>query len=260
MIDTHCHILPMCDDGPDHWKQSLEMAKEAVRQGITEIVATPHHLKGSYLNQADKIVQLVDQLNDRLVEEEIALTVYAGQELHVSDKAMKASDADAYRTLGWGRYILIELPSRDTPKRLFETVRKLQACGLTPIIAHPERHLPFIKMPERLDEWINKGVLFQLTAPSVVGHFGVEVKEAALAMARQRRVHLLGSDAHDTYARGFRLEEAFRVLEAETSVGETKKLQENAYKVVHGQFVEYEGLPPPRKSKPWWSFSPRAFK
>ncbi len=48
MIDIHCHILPSIDDGAADDTESLKMAREAVRQGIDTIIATPHHVKYRY--------------------------------------------------------------------------------------------------------------------------------------------------------------------------------------------------------------------
>ena len=42
MIDIHCHILPGIDDGAQNIHDSIDMAKEAVREGMTTIIATPH--------------------------------------------------------------------------------------------------------------------------------------------------------------------------------------------------------------------------
>ncbi|MUV37182.1 Protein-tyrosine-phosphatase [Lentibacillus sp. JNUCC-1] len=50
MIDIHSHILPGVDDGAQTEQDSLAMAREAVRQGITTIIATPHHRNGSFDN------------------------------------------------------------------------------------------------------------------------------------------------------------------------------------------------------------------
>jgi len=55
MIDLHCHILPDVDDGSPSNEMSIEMAKRAVSEGITAIVATPHHQNGRYLNEKEAI-------------------------------------------------------------------------------------------------------------------------------------------------------------------------------------------------------------
>jgi protein-tyrosine phosphatase len=50
MIDLHCHILPAVDDGANSWQESLEMARIAEADGITDILATPHITPGVYDN------------------------------------------------------------------------------------------------------------------------------------------------------------------------------------------------------------------
>lgn len=41
MIDVHSHILPSVDDGAKTLADAIEMAKAAVAEGITTIIATP---------------------------------------------------------------------------------------------------------------------------------------------------------------------------------------------------------------------------
>ena len=68
MIDIHCHILPGIDDGAKTIYDSINMAKEAVSEGITTIIATPHHKNGQYENEKVAIVDRVSQLNETLIE------------------------------------------------------------------------------------------------------------------------------------------------------------------------------------------------
>ena len=42
MIDIHAHILPDIDDGSRNVKESIQLLESSLKQGITEIVATPH--------------------------------------------------------------------------------------------------------------------------------------------------------------------------------------------------------------------------
>jgi len=43
MIDIHSHILYGLDDGAKDLAGSIEMARQAVAEGITSVIATPHH-------------------------------------------------------------------------------------------------------------------------------------------------------------------------------------------------------------------------
>ena len=83
MIDIHAHILPGADDGAKNWDQTLQMARLAVEDGITVMVATPHLYKGrsvdpSQLNTRAIILQHVAQLKDKLYEEKIPLEILPG--------------------------------------------------------------------------------------------------------------------------------------------------------------------------------------
>ena len=53
MIDIHNHLLYGLDDGPLDEESMLELAREAEKIGITDIVATPHYIKHRFRNTAD---------------------------------------------------------------------------------------------------------------------------------------------------------------------------------------------------------------
>ena len=44
MIDIHTHILPYIDDGSDSSQISIELLKEAQKQGVTDVFLTPHYV------------------------------------------------------------------------------------------------------------------------------------------------------------------------------------------------------------------------
>ncbi len=43
MIDTHLHILPGVDDGPETIQESLALAQVLVQEGIHTAIVTPHY-------------------------------------------------------------------------------------------------------------------------------------------------------------------------------------------------------------------------
>jgi protein-tyrosine phosphatase len=55
MIDIHCHMLPGVDDGPESLDESLEMARLALGNGITETIVTPHIHVGRYANTQESL-------------------------------------------------------------------------------------------------------------------------------------------------------------------------------------------------------------
>ena len=43
MVDFHTHILPRIDDGATDETTSLQMLNIALKQGISDVVLTPHY-------------------------------------------------------------------------------------------------------------------------------------------------------------------------------------------------------------------------
>ena len=56
MKDLHCHLLYGIDDGSKTIEETLKLLKEAEKQGIDEMILTPHYIEHSkYMcNNKDK--------------------------------------------------------------------------------------------------------------------------------------------------------------------------------------------------------------
>ena len=75
MIDLHCHLLPGVDDGARTLEDSLAMAQQAVSEGISHILVTPHHKNGKYLNPKEAVVEATANLQAELNGRGIGLTL-----------------------------------------------------------------------------------------------------------------------------------------------------------------------------------------
>ncbi|MNZ95225.1 Tyrosine-protein phosphatase YwqE [compost metagenome] len=212
MIDIHTHILPGLDDGAADWSDTLSMARAAAAEGITSIIATPHHANGKYTNSAENIIELVQIANDRIKAEGIAITLRPGQEIRVHDELLEGWDRGELLTLASSRYILVEMPSSRIPRGMLELIHELKLMGLIPVIAHPERNAEVAKHPERLSELIAQGAVAQVTAASLLGGFGRRVEQCAWLLCRQGLIHIVSSDAHHAVRRGFRLRESYEAV------------------------------------------------
>ncbi|MEW5921584.1 MAG: CpsB/CapC family capsule biosynthesis tyrosine phosphatase [Bacillota bacterium] len=213
MIDTHCHILPGLDDGALDEEHSLEMARAAVSDGITGIVATPHDIPGLYSFDVDKVNEKLAILNNRLEKEGIKLLLYPGSEVALAPELEHRHANNGLLTIaGKGRHLLVELPTEEIPPYAGDVFYKLQLRGLTPVIAHPERNLAVLQQPAWVQEMMERGMLIQLSAPSITGLFGKKVQYLAGELARRGWVHLVASDAHSAGKRGPRLHMARKTL------------------------------------------------
>ena len=226
MIDIHAHILPGVDDGAKNWDQSLEMARLAVEDGITVIVATPHLFKGrsidlSQLNTREIILQHVAQLKHKLYEEKIPLEIIPGCDFPLGVESLKLlAEGRALTINDANRYLLLELPDTSLPPTMDEICFQLQSRGITPIITHPERHLIIQEMPHKLKRLIELGCLVQMTGNSLTGWFGRRVKKISRQLIKLGYVHLLASDAHGPKGRPPVLSQA--VTELSRLVGENR--------------------------------------
>ena len=61
LIDVHAHILPGADDGAASMEEAREMLMMAWKEGIREIIATPHYVCGSSRCSAEKIRELLPE-------------------------------------------------------------------------------------------------------------------------------------------------------------------------------------------------------
>ncbi|HEX5307708.1 MAG TPA: CpsB/CapC family capsule biosynthesis tyrosine phosphatase [Solirubrobacteraceae bacterium] len=200
MIDLHCHVLPGIDDGPRTIEESLALARAAVAAGTKTIVATPH-ASARYPNRSDAIASVVEELADRLRAERISLDIKPGAEIamtHVPE--IDPIELTAMR-LGGGPWLLFEPPFVPVVAGLGRTVAALQEQGHRIVLAHPERCPAFHRDFDLLQALVADGALTSITAGSLVGRFGKQVRQFATRLMAEGLVHNVASDAHDAYRR-----------------------------------------------------------
>ena len=238
MIDIHCHILPGIDDGAKELNESLEMARQAQAQGITRIVASPHHKNGSYENDLQSILTEVNLLNKELAREGIDLEILPGQEIRIYGEMEADLDVDLLSVNNTGVYMLIEFPSSHLPRYANKLLFDLQLKGIVPIIVHPERNREIMEDPSRLYRLIKEGSLSQVTASSVTGRMGKKIKKFSLDLLSHDLAHFVASDAHNTTTRPFDLREAYEVVEKELGMSKRYQVQENPEEMVKGKMID----------------------
>lgn len=241
MIDLHSHILPGLDDGAQSLEEALAMARLAVTNGITDIVATPHTGNGRYENEREGVLAAVAHFQRELAAAEIPLRIHPGAEVHLHPDAVEQVLTGQALTVGdGGRYVLLELPARSIPFCTDEVIRELTVAGVTPIIAHPERNAVLREDSRRLAGWIERGVIAQVTAAGLLGRLGKRSLAAAERMVRERLVHVAASDAHNTGRRCPDLQAALRRVAALGGEEEAVRYLENARSVLHGGICRVE--------------------
>ena len=64
MIDFHSHILPQIDDGSKSIEMTINMLKKAEQSGTTDIIATPHFMRGRFEVEYNEVLKKVEELRE----------------------------------------------------------------------------------------------------------------------------------------------------------------------------------------------------
>ncbi|MEH7095607.1 tyrosine-protein phosphatase [Neobacillus vireti] len=236
MVDIHCHILPGIDDGAGNMSDSILMAKEAEKEGIHTIIATPH-LNNQYDNRKELIVTKVQEVNQALKNDGVNVTILPGQEPRIYGDILDDLEKDEIQSLNNSQYLFIEFPSNHVPRYTEKLLFDIQVKGLTPIIVHPERNSELIERPDLLYHLVEKGALTQVTASSLCGYFGKNIKNFSNQIIEANLAHFIASDAHNITNRTFKMMEAFDLINEKYGTDFVYLFKENAELLITGKNV-----------------------
>jgi len=197
MIDIHSHILPSIDDGSINVEMTLKMLRNAERDGIKEIVATPHYWLEYGEATIAEVKVLVEEISSIIKSEGINLKIYSGQEIYYTENIIQYYIEGKIGTINDSRYMLIEFPMHKLNVNITDVLYELQIRDIVPIIAHPERYRDLIEKPVLINRFISEGYLFQVNSGSIEGKFGENVKKTAEIFLTNRIYNFIGSDAHN---------------------------------------------------------------
>ena len=224
VIDFHSHILPGIDDGSQSLAQSMAMLQMEAAQGIRGILATPHFYP--QYDSPEGFLAARTHAEERLREEMEKHTglpeLYVGAEVFYYPN-MSASDILPAMAIAGKRGILIEMPRAPWTEAMYRELENIYVkCGLVPIVAHVDRYISRFHtfgIPQRLADL---PVMVQANAAFFLNR---TTSSMALRMLKQDRIHLLGSDCHNTDSRKPNMEGALDLIR--------KRLGEEALARVH---------------------------
>lgn len=241
MIDIHCHLLPGVDDGPVDMSSSLSLARQAVANGVTHAVVTPHIHHGRWENSLLSIEASLKHFRVALEQENIPLTLGFAAEVRLAAEIMTMLPKDEIPFLGmWEgkRVLLLEMPHSHILPGTDKMLSWLLSRNVQPMIAHPERNRDVMRKFDKLKPLIDLGCLFQITAGSVFGQFGARAQDCANQLLQMGVVTVIASDAHHIQRRPVNLREGRDAAAHIVGAKEADALvYKNPLKIVGNQFT-----------------------
>lgn len=197
IIDFHAHILPDLDDGSQNIEMSEQMLKLSKDQRINVIAATPHfyarHMTlKNFLKKRDAAYNSIVKKASRF-----GIHLLLGAETAFFTGIGNAAEI-ANLTISGTSLFLLEMPFRKWNSSDIQETEKLLDRGLTPIIAHIERFLPYQRDKKIFDELYSLPVLIQVNAETLINW---KTRRLALKLFEHNTAHLLGSDCHNISTR-----------------------------------------------------------
>jgi protein-tyrosine phosphatase len=188
------------------------MAEDAIRDGITCVVATPHASTEYHFDYA-RVRARREELESRL---DGRLAIATGCDFHLNPENLLALKNDAAPfCVNQKDYLLVEFNEFSIPPAMDQALHELRLMGLRPIITHPERNGILRAQPDRLQGWVRLGCYSQVTAGSLAGVFGPRAQQDAWTWIDQGLVHFVSSDGHNTARRPVKLRFAYEAIARE---------------------------------------------
>ena len=239
MIDIHCHLMPSVDDGAKDLEETLAMFENAYTSGVTDIILTPHYIKGTkYEINNEQKEKITNILREALRRTDMDINIYYGNEVYIDNDLVDMIKDKKVATLANSRYVLVELPVNSMDNNAGNVFFNLRSNGYIPIIAHPERYVYFQKHPEKVMDYIKLGCLLQGDYMSLLGKYGKKAKKTLKILLKNGVIKFLSSDIHHSY-NDYHIPEAekrtLRIVKDENIVN--KLFVENPENVINDKII-----------------------
>jgi len=206
-VDCHSHVVPSGDDGAQSVADGLALCRAAAEHGTAVLFATPHiwpHLALSKEREAE-----VRAAYERM-RPHAGLELRLGYEL-TPTRALLNEDPNRYVLEGTD-CVLMEVPFTGPAELLFKLAERVEAAGLRPVIAHPERTEAVLDDALIAEELTACGWALQVNSTSLLGRHGPEIEELGWSLLERSVATVVGSDGHRV-TRPARLDDAYTLAE-----------------------------------------------
>jgi protein-tyrosine phosphatase len=202
-VDVHSHVVPSGDDGAGTVEEGRALCVSAAAHGTGLLFATPHVWPE---------LPLTPERERAVREAHAEVAARAGLELRLGfeltpTRALLRQDPRRFLLEGT-EAVLVEVPFVGSAGDLLLVAAHIEAAGLQPVIAHPERTEPVLSRPGLAGELAGRGWLLQINASSLLGRHGPAPEALGWRLVEDGMAALVASDGHRR-ARPAHLDEAY---------------------------------------------------
>lgn len=243
ICDIHAHVVPQIDDGANSIAMAMEMLRSAYNQGARNIVCASH----SWGNLRDYAGSL-ETLQSQAKKENISVNLYPGCEVQCSEDTMdniiSGFNSGRIPTLNKTRFVLIEFDPQVCAHEVENCVKFILTHGYKPVISHVERYHKLFENDSYIQRLYKLGCLFQINAYSIEDTDDLNHKKAARKLLDDKYVSFIGSDAHRTTHRPYKIEHGIEYIQKHCSPKYAKAICfENAERLLGiMKNVNYRGI------------------
>jgi protein-tyrosine phosphatase len=177
-----------------HPADGLALCREAAARGTSVLFATPHVWPDLPLTQEREAAIREAHAAMRAEAAGFGLDLRLGFELTPS-RLLLREDLRRYALDGVGA-VLLELPFTRPAAEAVALAEAVEAAGLTPVLAHPERSAAVLERPRTIAELAARGWPLQLNSTSLLGKHGPAMAELAWSAVEEGFASLVASDGH----------------------------------------------------------------
>jgi protein-tyrosine phosphatase len=206
-VDCHSHVVPSGDDGAATIADGIALCRGAAAHATAILFATPHIWPHLILT-AEREVE-IREAYERM-RPQAGLELRLGFEL-TPTRALLHDDPHRYVLEGTD-CVLMEVPFVGPADIVFTLAEHVEAAGLRPVIAHPERTEAVLSEPRIAHELAERGWELQVNSTSLLGRHGVEPEELGWQLIEDGLAGVVASDGHRT-TRAPQLDEAYALAE-----------------------------------------------
>lgn len=228
------------DDGPSDTDQSAEMAKQAAKQGVTAILATPHAGDDRFSFTAKGASMVGQGLTKLLDQQGVKMQIFTSAVNRINtDLTDKLHQQQLVFADEGKRYLLVEMSDKAVSVYADQVMGELFDAGIIPVLCHPERNQHLMEDSELLKKWTEKGCMLLISASAYTGYYGEDACAASRQLISNGMAYFLGSDAHDASdgPKGNHLGEAYQQLLSEYGDEKAAEFDQNARDLVNGYRV-----------------------